>query len=425
MTSVGRHLVVDAFGCSSAALDDADLLNRLLSEAVSALGAQVLHTYFHRFEPQGVTGAIIISTSHLAIHTWPETHYAAFDLFTCGDGDLQGTARAILDRLGAAHSVVREIDRGYGGGTAMPGEGIPPKMRRGDWWDQVELRELLAGPHRLLHQGVSQYQEILVIEARDVRMYLDGQLQFSSLDERSYHEALVHPAMTLAPSRDRVLILGGGDGLAMREVLKYPDVRHVALVDIDPVVLACASQVPELIALNEGALVNPRAQVHARDAVAFVSEQHPPYDVMIIDFPDPADETISRLYTTEVFSSAAKLLRPGGILVCQSHSPAEAPRVFWSIGRTLESAGLKTLSYHVELASFGDWGFHLGSSTAPVWRGQPIPVPHRTLPESLAGWFRFSKQVAAARRRAAPNSLSRLVLHHYYEQAVGTNPAAP
>lgn len=415
MAVVGRHVVVDAFGCSWEALNDAELLRLLLTGAAESSGAQILHSYFHQFDPQGVTGAIIISTSHLAIHTWPEEHYAAFDLFSCGPGDLRATAHAVLDRLGAQRYVLREINRGEEASSPP----APTEAVRGDRWDQTELRELLARPHRLLYQGSSQYQNIIVVETTDVRMYLDQQLQFSSVDERCYHEALVHPVMTLAPSRERVLILGGGDGLAMREVLKYPDVAHADLVDIDPLVLSCATEIPELVALNERALTDPRARLHARDAVAYIAEEHPPYDVIVVDFPDPADEVISRLYTTEVFTQAARLLAPHGILVCQSYSPEEAPLVFWSIGRTLESAGLKTLSYHVELASFGDWGFHIASSTAPVWRERPVEAAHRTLPASLGPWFRFSKSVAAAKRKALANSLDRLVLHELYEKAVG------
>jgi spermidine synthase len=416
---VGRHLVVDAFGCSSQALNDAELLDRLLTEAVKSVGAQVLHTYFHRFQPQGVTGVIVISTSHMAIHTWPENQHAAFDLFTCGVGDLRAAAETILTSLGAQRSVVREVARGQDMAITPPAlEGLTPVVR-GDWWDQAELKEILAGPHRVVCRGSSPYQEVLLVEAPDVRMYLDQQLQFSSLDERCYHEALVHPVMTMAPARDRILILGGGDGLAMREVLKYSDVRHADLVDIDPLVLSIATEVPEVAALNEGALLDPRVRVHPEDAVAYVAQEQAPYNVIIVDFPDPADEVISRLYTTEVFRQTAGLLAPDGILVCQSYSPEEAPLVFWSIGQTLQSAGLQTLSYHLELTSFGDWGFHLAGFTAPVWSDGAIAVPHRTMPHSLAPWFEFEEEVASLQPVAEVNSLDGLILHEYYDQAVG------
>jgi spermidine synthase len=419
VTIVARHLVVDAFGCSAAALDDVNLLSHLLTEAAKRVGVQVLHSYFHRFQPQGVTGAMVISTSHLAIHTWPENRYAAFDIFTCGEGDVRAAAESVLECLGAERSVVKELVRGQDMAVTEPAPENPFAVIRGDWWDQVELKEILAGPHRIVCRGSSPYQEVLLVQSPDVRLYLDQQLQFSSLDERCYHEALVHPMMTIAPARGRVLVLGGGDALAVREVLKYSDVQHVDLVEIDPLVVSLATELPEILVLNEGALADPRVQVHVQDAAEFVAMQHPPYDVIIIDFPDPADEVISRLYTQELFQQVAQHLTPDGLLVCQSYSPEEAPMVFWSIGRTLEAAGLQILSYHEELHSFGDWGFHMGGFTAPVWRGERVTVPYRTLPEDLTRWFSFEEEVAEVQPMVEANSLERLILHEYYHDEVG------
>lgn len=422
MTVLGRHLVVDAFGCPADTLNDADLVERLLADAVKAVGAQVLHTYFHRFQPQGVTGTIVISTSHLTIHTWPEQQYAAFDLFTCGGADPWEAMERVLHSLGAERFSVCDMARGNTEGMKAKVREVTLRERppRGDAADLFELKELLAGPHAIQYEGYSPHQEVLVVEAQDVRMYLDKQLQFSSIDERLYHEALVHPVMTMAGARNRVLIVGGGDGLALREVLKYRDVKRVDLVDLDAVVLRIAQEVPALANLNERSLHDRRVRVFPEDAAKFIRRRRRPYDVILIDFPDPSDEAISRLYTTEFLGRLSKRLAPNGVLVSQAHSPEDAPLVYWSIGLTLVSAGLCTLSYHREVPSFGDWGFHLAALTPLQWPQTKVPVPQRTLPDDLTEWFCFDEDVAAVREQAVINSLDNLVLHQLYQEEVGS-----
>lgn len=437
MDKIGRHLVVDAFGCQEAILNDADTLERCLTALIRDLGMQVLHTHFHSFHPQGVTGIIVISTSHLSIHTWPEHKYAAIDIYTCGNTELLSQAEEkLLSYLSAERVVAYEIPRGNESNT-MPivrtiqgnrsetstSQEKPCKLqnqkKRGDYLDLIELREILAGPHRVVYKGASQYQDILIVEACERRMYLDQQLQFSTLDERIYHEALVHPALTLTPARKRVLVLGGGDGFALREILKYPDVCHVDLVDLDPLVLQLAKDMPEIVALNERSLHDQRVHIHALDAQQFITQQCSPYNVIIVDLPDPADKEISRLYTKEFFKRLSKHLASDGILVCQSHSPEYAPVVFWSICRTLKKAGLKTLSYHTEVPTFGDWGFHLVGHVPLKWKRNKVTVPHRTLPEDLTSWFQFEDDILYEKKYAVVNKLDHLTLHKVYQKEMG------
>jgi spermidine synthase len=313
----GKHLIADALGCRSDVLNDADRLQQILTKAVEALGMKILSTQFHSFTPQGVTGTIIISTSHFSIHTWPERGYAALDFYTCGNVDLWGQLKHILGVLEAKSANVYDLERGEdadspvtkkrirfakseaakaSADTAAEKSFFQLRDERGNAWDMIQLREIVKGGHNILFQGASPYQEILLIEASDLRLYLNQELQFSSLDERSYHEALVHPAMGMASTHGRVLVLGGGDGLGLREVLKYPQVVHVDLVDIDPIVLEIAKTVPALVEQNRGSFLDQRVHVHAQDAKQFLSADHPPYDVIIIDFPDPVDRVISTLY---------------------------------------------------------------------------------------------------------------------------------
>ncbi|WP_245947296.1 spermidine synthase [Bacillus taeanensis] len=285
---------------------------------------------------------------------------------------------------------------------------------RGDVWDQEMLKHLLQSNHEILFQDKSEYQDIVMLRAIDVRMYLNEQLQFSTLDERFYHEALVHPAMTMAKDRSRILILGGGDGFALREVLKYDDVKEVDLVELDPIMLNLARKEP-LRNYNEGALLDPRVSLHVMDAQNYFTSTIPSYNVIIVDFPDPADAVISKLYTKEFFRKMAMYLMNDGILVCQAHSPEDAPRVFWSIGLTMQSAGFYSLGYKVYVPSFGDWGFHIASKQGKV-KLSTVSVPHYTLPKDLSKLFTLPEELREEKGNSAVNSLDNLILHEIYNE---------
>lgn len=213
----------------------------------------------------------------------------------------------------------------------------------------------------IVYQEQSPYQSIVLTKRGEhVRLFLNGHLQFASVDEYRYHEALVHPALALADTRTRVLIIGGGDGLTAREVLKYPEVSEVDLVDLDPAVTRMATRNPYLTALNDNALSRPEVQVYNEDGFSFLQEERPPYGVIIFDLPDPREEGLAKLYSREGYRLARRLLAPGGVIVTQATSPYYARRAFWCIGNTMEAAGFIPISYHLNIPSFGEWGFQLG-----------------------------------------------------------------
>jgi predicted membrane-bound spermidine synthase len=282
--------------------------------------------------------------------------------------------------------------------------------------DTKELHHLLLNHHRLLYAGGTKGDQIKILETNDVRLYLDKQLQFSSLDEQIYHEALVHPALSMVKKRNRVLIAGGGDGFAIREVLKYPDVQHIDLVDLDPLMIHIARNIPKVSSLNKRALHNKRVFVHQKDIQVFQKEHKEPYDVIIVDLPDPGDEILSRLYTVEFFNKLSNLLTEDGILVCQSHSPEYAPFVYWSIGLSLKGTGMHIRSYHTNVPSFGDWGFHLASKKQLPSLNRKVFVPHQTLPEDLSSLFVFPSEYRSVRENSQINTLSNLKLHEIYKQ---------
>lgn len=287
---------------------------------------------------------------------------------------------------------------------------------RGDKWDQIGLDEMKRRNHRDLFDQKSSYQKIQILEANDLRMYLNGQLQFSSLDEKLYHEALVHPAFAASPEHERVLILGGGDGLALREVLKYSGVKHADLVDLDPLVLKAAKEVKSLASLNDYSLRSRRVTVHPMDAQAYLASEPDPYDIIFVDFPDPTGKTISDLYTTEFYSLLKKSLKPDGVFVCQANSPDETPLVFWTIGKTIESAGFAVTSYHTTVPSFGDWGFHLASASRKSLSGKKAQAPAKSLPSNLGDLSKFPSYVTEKKSQGIINTKNKSVLHAIFKK---------
>ncbi|GAB3494310.1 polyamine aminopropyltransferase [Nocardiopsis coralliicola] len=229
----------------------------------------------------------------------------------------------------------------------------------------------------IVHAERSDYQEVVLTRSGpDLRLFLNGDLQFSSLDEYRYHEALIHPAMD--GPRDSVLLLGGGDGLAVREVLRYPDVEQVTLVDLDPAVTRLGREDPEVSALNEGALDDPRVEVVNTDAFGWLQENRRGYDVVVADLPDADDVATAKLYSVEFYGLAQHALADGGRFAVQAGSPYFAPDAYWGVEETLEEAGWSARPYHVDVPAFGDWGYYLavpqqaGGADGP---GPPLALP--------------------------------------------------
>jgi spermidine synthase len=226
---------------------------------------------------------------------------------------------------------------------------------------EVAARQALYA-HPIIYSEDTRYQQIVLTESvsvngqRDFRMFLNGDLQFSSIDEYRYHEALAHPVMD--GPREDVLVIGGGDGLGVREVLRYPDVRSVTLVDLDEAVTALARTFPQLVDLNANALADERVTVVNQDAFTWLREQHAEYDVILVDLPDPDATETAKLYSVEFYSLARKAMADEGRMVVQGGSPYFAPKTYWTVAATLEEAGFAPTSYQVSVPSFGDWGFH-------------------------------------------------------------------
>ena len=279
----------------------------------------------------------------------------------------------------------------------------------------TSLAEAHLYADEIVHAESTPYQRIVVTRWRDdLRLFLNNNLQFSSHDEYRYHEALVHPGLAALPQARRVLVLGGGDGLAVREILKYPQVEAVTLVDLDPGMTALFSSAPPLVALNRGALSDARVSVVNADALTWLEESREYFDFIVVDFPDPANFALGKLYTSAFYRLLEKRLSAHGLIAIQSTSPFYARQAFWCVVTTLEDAGFKAAPYHALVPSFGEWGFIIAGRR----EFSPVAVdPEKTrflTPETMADLFRFPADMA--RVPAEVNRLNNQVLVRYFEE---------
>ena len=222
---------------------------------------------------------------------------------------------------------------------------------------------------QIIYKKQTPYQKIVITKSvvnNEHRLYIDGHIQFSSRDEYRYHESLVHPLLSIPGDKSRVLVLGGGDGLAVREILKYDDVKEIHLVDIDPEMTEISKNLHILATLNEHSLESSKLTIFNQDAFSFINKAGVLYDRVIIDMPDPHNEAINKLYSKEFYTMIRKRMSPQGILVSQSSSPFFTRQTFWCIQETLNAVFDDTLSYHVNIPSFGDWGFNMARLNAEI-----------------------------------------------------------
>lgn len=250
---------------------------------------------------------------------------------------------------------------------------------------------------QVVYSNQTPYQKLVVtrsITNRDKKLYIDGHIQFSSRDEYRYHENLVHPTLSIAGPRKNVLILGGGDGLAAREVLKYDDVELIHLVDIDPEMTRIGKELPFLKRLNNKSMSSPRLTTFNEDAFSFINQAGIMYDRVIIDMPDPHNEAINKLYSREFYTMIKRRMNTGGVLVTQSSSPFFTRNVFWCIEHTLDDVFNNTLSYQASLPSFGIWGFNIARIDLAVPTTFTFDVPTKAITsDTMMASMVFSKDM--------------------------------
>jgi spermidine synthase len=273
----------------------------------------------------------------------------------------------------------------------------------------------------IIYAKSSPYQRIVVTKGKiGYGLFLNGNLQFNSFDEYRYHEALVHPAFAASgPDPKRILVLGGGDGLAVREILKYPSVESVTLVDLDPEMTQVSRSVPALGELNNHSLEDSRVTVVNRDAFVWLDDAGAePFDVAIVDFPDPNNFALGKLYTTRFYNLLKAKLKPDAAVVVQTTSPLIARKSFWCIIKTIEASGFAVKPFQTAVPSFGIWGYALAKM-------QPFETPQKPLADidlkflndrTFASMFEFSSDTSApADEEIEINRLDNQALVRYYE----------
>jgi spermidine synthase len=234
----------------------------------------------------------------------------------------------------------------------------------GFWFAQpiIKYGEQARYKDQVIYEQQSKYQKIVITQWKnDYWLFLNGSQQFSTLDEAMYHEPLVHPVMQLSPNPQDVLILGGGDGLAVRDLLPYKSLKTITLVDLDPAMTDLAKNHPVLLQANDSSFFDPKVKIINQDGFKFMDETKKYFDVIIIDLPDPKTVELGRLYSQEFYTLCFKHLRPQGLVITQSASPYYTPKAFECINLTMQAAGFATTQIHNQILTLGEWGWTIGA----------------------------------------------------------------
>jgi spermidine synthase len=340
MNALGRHILLELFGCDPSLLNDASYIEQSMVKAAMKAGFTVINSTFHHFSPYGVSGVVVIQESHLSIHTWPEYSFAAVDLFTCGEFCDPGLARESLQSSLAPERVeAREIQRGRAdqlpessSPASFPETETPGDMRDSDerniWFTRREEDIALSLRHRgQVFQKESEHQTVEILDTYGFGklLVLDGTVTCTERDEFVYHEMIAHIPAQIHRGIKTALIVGGGDGGAARELLRYPEIEHIDVVEIDPVVVeACRSHLPDL----SNSLKDRRVDLHIEDAAEFLErDEIGEFDLILVDAVEHAGND-SGAFDSTFYRNIHGNLKPTGLVVFQAISPALDSRAF-------------------------------------------------------------------------------------------------
>ncbi|MEO1404538.1 MAG: polyamine aminopropyltransferase [Cyanobacteria bacterium J06635_1] len=353
MESLGRHILVEFHGCSAEILNEVPLIESSMVEAAKESGATIISSVFHHFSPFGVSGVVVIQESHLAIHTWPEYRYAAVDLFTCGDSVNPWVSYKMLKRaFQAEHGSAVEIDRGQlellerietdidlGDLRDQATQKLTtPKYSRSVWFTDRNENMALSIRHsgERIFREKSPYQTVEIFDTFEYGKLLavDKMVMCSEKDEKAYHEMIIHVPMVSKPDVKNVLVIGGGDGGSVREILRYPQVERVTMVEIDEAVVRASRQF--LPALSSS-LDDPKLDLIIDDGIRYVSEApDEQFDMIVVDSSDPVGPS-EGLFSAAFYKDVYRCLKPGGVITAQSESPHFNQNAFVDLNRCLRS----------------------------------------------------------------------------------------
>ncbi len=380
-TALGNHILVEFMNCDPHIMNDVAVIERDMVAAAQEAGATVINSTFHHFSPYGVSGVVVIQESHLAIHTWPEYGYAAVDLFTCGEMDAWISFDMLKKAFGAKSYSALEMKRGSVNlltrndfdMTTMRQKASewrnPEFFTRNVWFtDKDENQALSLRFTGDVHYDVkSPYQRVRILESYKYGKFLalDDMVMTTIEDEFHYHEMISHPAMFTHGNAKNILVIGGGDGGTVREILRHDGVEKVTMVEIDgEVIKACKEHLPQIAASFD----DPKLDLIVDDGIAFIkSAAKESYDLIIVDGSDPVGPA-EGLFSVEFYTNCFNALKKGGILVAQGESPKFNEKAFSELNHTLQGIFGKDNApvslFFVPTYPTGMWSFQYGLKEA-------------------------------------------------------------
>jgi spermidine synthase len=333
--SLGRHILVEFFGCSETILNDVISIEKAMVAAAKVADATVINSTFHHFSPYGVSGVVVIQESHLAVHAWPEYQYAAVDIFTCGTEVKPWVAYDYLkEAFGAGHGSSMEIKRGQkellnrvnvdylAKDRKKTEETLNPEFKRNVWFTDKDENIALSLRHtgNILYSEQSPYQKIRVFEsyAFGKTLTIDDMVMITEKDEFIYHEMIVHVPVFIHGNVKRALVIGGGDGGTIRELFRHKGIEEVVMVEIDEkVVEASKLHLPQLSCEFD----NPKLELLIEDGIKYIAEcNSESFDLIIIDGSDP-EGPAAGLFSHKFYEDCHRVLKEGGVLNLQSEGP--------------------------------------------------------------------------------------------------------
>ena len=372
MNALGRHILVEFNGCCPDILNDVAVIEESMVTAARNAGATVIQSTFHHFSPFGVYGVVVIQESHLAIHTWPEYGYAAVDLFTCGESvdpwvsfdhlkvAFKAANHSSIEMYRGSLSLLKRIDFKLKNDRKKMEEAlVEPKYMRNLWFTDRDENQAFSLRHtgNIMFNETSPYQKVRIFESPEFGRFLalNNMVMCTERDEFHYHEMIAHPVMQTHPNPQRVLVIGGGDGGTIREVLKYP-VERVTMVEIDEAVVRASKQFLPTISSEFG---NPRLDLRIGDGIQYVREvEQESFDVIIVDGSDPVGPA-EGLFSEEFYRNCMRALRKGGLLVTQGESPLFQEKAFKETNQVLKkifgAEKVKTLLFFAPSYPTGMW----------------------------------------------------------------------
>ncbi len=380
MNSLGRHILVEFIGCNSDILNDVATIEKSMINAATEAGATVIQSTFHHFSPYGVSGVVVIQESHLAIHTWPEYQYAAVDLFTCGTSvdpwvsfdhlrqAFQAQNYSALEMYRGSLSMLKRADYKLEETREEIQKRIEPNYQRSMWFTDKDENQALSLRYAkdILFHKKSPFQTVRVYdtEAYGKMLAIDNMIMCTERDEAHYHEMITHPALQLHGNPKKVLIIGGGDGGTAREVLKYPSLEKVTMVEIDETVIEAAKQFLPTMACQFG---NPKLDLKVGDGIDYVAKApSESFDVIIVDGSDP-EGPAKGLFSKEFWQNCHRCLKADGIVVTQGESPMFHQNTFVELNQCLKSIfgtkNVHTSLFHATTYPSGMWSIQMGSKS--------------------------------------------------------------